>query len=348
MKPTVPGRLHAQGLVCPRFDSAVEVVRHLGCVQSQLHDMALWAVGRRTTGLTLADVQAAFDRGDFLRTHILRPTWHFVVPEDLHRLMALTAPRIRRLMASSWTTMGLTAQLIDRGSEAIAATLADGAPHTRAELAVSLEAAGLQATGTFLVHQLMNAEIGLLMANGPMSGKQHTYVALPPTVVTLTYDELLAEGARRYARGHGAFRDKDLAWWTSLTLTDSRRAIQLSGLRPLDLDGVTYWTLDEPVEAEVPRVMLLSNFDEYISYARDADDYAGFDGSASDVMRGSGLLMIDGRLSGTWTRTVTARTVTIVIHRTPRLTGPVRRGLDAEAARLGRFLGREPELVIAS
>ena len=74
MKPTVPGRLHAQGLASPRFETAIDVVRHLGCVQSQLHDMALWAVARRTTGLTLADAQEAFGRGDFLRTHILRPT----------------------------------------------------------------------------------------------------------------------------------------------------------------------------------------------------------------------------------------------------------------------------------
>ena len=158
----------------------------------------------------------------------------------------------------------------------------------------------------------MNAEISLLAANGPMRGKQHTYVALPPATVTMTHDELLAEGARRYARGHGPFRDKDLAWWTSLTLTDSRRAIQLAELRPLDVDGQAYWTLDEPVDAEVPRAMLLSNFDEYISYARDPEDYEGFDGTVDDVMRGGGLLMIDGRLCGRWTRTITAKKVTIV------------------------------------
>jgi hypothetical protein len=309
--------------------------------------MALWAVARRTSGLTLADAQAAFDRGDFLRTHILRPTWHFVDPADLHWLMSLTAPRIRQLMRSSWTAMGLSMELIERGSEVIVAALADGAPHTRAELADALEGAGLQATGTFLVHQLMNAEISLLAANGPMRGKQHTYVALAPRVVGQTYDELLADAARRYALGHGPFRDKDLAWWTSLTLTDSRRAIELAELRPLDLDGAAYWTLDEPLEADVPRVMLLSNFDEYISYARDPDDYDGFDGTVDDVMRGSGLVMIDGRLGGRWTRAITAKAVRITIDRAPRLTGPIRRALDAEAAAFGHFVGREPELVIA-
>ena len=346
MKPSVPGRLHAQGLTSARFNAAADVVRHLGCVQSQLHDMALWAVARRTTGLTLADTQAAFDRGDFLRTHVLRPTWHFVDPRDLPWLTTLTAPRIRRLMNSSWAAMGLGQDLIDRGLEVIQAALADGAPHTRAELNTALGEAGLPSDGRFLVHQLMNAEISMLCANGPMRGKQHTYVALQPVAVDLTYDELLAQVALRYAQGHGAFRDKDLAWWTSLTLTDSRRAIELAGLRPIDVGGETHWTLDDPVDADVPRVMLLSNFDEYISYARDPDDYTGFDGTVDDVMRGAGLLMLDGRLSGRWSRTVTARKVTIVVDQAPRITTATRRALEAEAAAFGSFLCREPELVV--
>ncbi len=203
----MPGRVHAQGLDAPRFTTAIDVVRHLGCVQSQLHDMALWAVARRSQGLTLADLQAAFDRGDFLRTHILRPTWHYVDPTDIHWLMTLTAPRIRQVMTSSWNGMGLAPQLIDRGSEVIVESLSDGEPHTRAELAASLNAAGLQSTGTHLVHHLMNAEISLLIVNGPMRGKQHTYVLLDSVVEApggQPRDELLALAARRNASSRSA------------------------------------------------------------------------------------------------------------------------------------------------
>jgi winged helix DNA-binding protein len=342
--------VHAQGLDAPRFSSAVEVVRHLGCVQSQLHDMALWSVARRTRGLTLADIQAAFERGDFLRTHILRPTWHYVDPTDIHWLMALTAPRIRQLMTSSWNALGLTPQLIDRGSEVIVETLDDGEPHTRAELSVSLDAAGLEATGTHLVHQLMNAEISRLIVNGPMRGKQHTYVLLDSVVKPppdQRRDDLLALAARRYARGHGPFRDKDLAWWTSLTLTESRRAIELGELRPLDLDGQPYWMHDEPVEAEVPAVMLLSNFDEYISYARDPEDYAGVGDTAAELMRSSGLLLLDGQLAGSWTRNTKATAVDIEVRSTPRITGRTRTALELEARAYGEFLGRDVRLGLA-
>lgn len=348
MRPSVAGRLHAQGLDAPRFDTAVDVVRHLGCVQSQLHDMGLWAVARRTKGLTKADLDAAFAGGDFLRTHVLRPTWHFVDPADIHWLLAVTAPRIKQLMSSSNNTIGLTTEHLDRCAEAIVAALGDGQPRTRAELGLALDDAGLAHEG-WLIHIAMHSEIEALIVNGPMRGKQHTYVLLesvasaPPAQPR---DELLALAARRYARGHGPIRDKDLAWWTSLTLTESRRAIELGELRPSEIGGETYWTHDEPVPAEPAAAMLLPNFDEYISYARDTDDYELFEGTANDMMRSMGLLAVEGRLAGLWTRTIKSKTVAINVTCSPQVTPSIRRAIEAEAEAFGRFVERLPELKI--
>ncbi|MDR7086398.1 hypothetical protein J2X11_001237 [Aeromicrobium panaciterrae] len=347
MKPSISGRLHAQGLDTPRFGTAIEVVRHLGCVQSQLHDMGLWAVAKRTTGLTKSDLDAAFARGDFLRTHVLRPTWHFVDPSDIHWLLTVTAPRIRQMMSSSNNTIGLSPDKLDRSAEVIVEALSDG-PRTRPELGTALADAGVDPTG-HLIHMAMNAEIEALVVNGPMRGKQHTYVLLDSVVTAppaQPRDELLALIARRYARGHGPIRDKDLAWWTSLTLTDSRRALELGELRPTDIDGETYWSHDELVEAEQPAAMLLSNFDEYISYARDPGDYERFDGTAEQMMRSTGLLAIDGQLAGLWTRTIKSKAVTITVRCSPRVTTAIKRALESEAAAFGRFVEREPELQI--
>lgn len=346
MKSSIPGRIHAQGLDSPRFTTAVDVVRHLCCVQSQLYDMALWSVARRS-GLTLADVDVAFHRGDFVRTHVLRPTWHFVDPADIHWLLALTAPRIQRLMAPSNRSIGLTEGGLDRCAEVIVAGLADGAPRSRAELAVMLADAGFEHTGQALAHVVMHAEINALIISGPMRGSQHTYVLLPDAPSTSARDEQLSAAARRYALGHGPFRDKDLAWWTSLTLTESRRAIELADLRPLDLDGRAYWCLGEPVEAAIPPAMLLSNFDEYISYARDPEDYELFDRPIADTMRGAGLLLLDGRLAGTWTRAVTPTVVNIQVRPSLGLTATWRRAIEAEADAFGHALGRDPLLIIA-
>jgi hypothetical protein len=152
--------------------------------------------------------------------------------------------------------------------------------------------------------------------------------------------------ARRYARGHGPIRDKDLAWWTSLTLTESRRAIKLGELRPTDIDGETYWSHDVPVETVHAPAMLLSNFDEYISYARDTDDYSRFDGTLDEMMRSTGLLAVDGQLAGMWTRTIKSKSVAINVQCSPPVTKSIRRAVEAEAEAFGHFLGREPQLTI--
>lgn len=345
MKP-IPGRLHAQALVGSSLASATDVVRHLGAVQSQLPDMALWAVGRRLRDATLAELRESFDRGDFLRTHVLRPTWHFVVPEDVHWLQALTGHRVQRLLRTTNRSIALSDAVVERGVAVVVAALADGAARSRAELATALTDAGLAVTGQAVAHVVMSAETDALVVNGPMRGKQHTYRLLGASPPLPARDDMLADIARRYAQGHGAFRAKDLAWWTSLTLTDSRRAIRLADLRPADVPGDDHWMLDAPVEADVPRAMLLANFDEYISYARDPADRAGYNGTADDLMRGAGLLLVDGLIVGRWSRTISARRVAIEVEATPRITGPVRRALEAEAAAFGSFVGREPELVV--
>lgn len=337
MKPYVPGRLQAQRLTGPRFSTAAQVVRHLGCVQSQLHDQALWGVARRTDNLTLAELQQTFDAGAFLRTHILRPTWHFVDPDDVHWLLTLTAPRIRRLLERASVHL-------DRSAEVIEQLMSDGAVRTRAEIGAVLDEAGLPGTGQPLGDVVMNAEINALIVSGPMRGKQHTYRALPPRQLTDSRDDLLARIARRYSTGHGPVRDKDLAWWSGLTLGDSRRAIALGELHPIDVEGEKYWTVDvaEPVSASP--VMLLPNFDEYISYARDADDYAASQQSANELMRRAGLLLIDGRLAGSWGRSITGSSVQIEVDTSAVLTPRVMRALDREADSFGAFIGREVHL----
>src|SRR5687768_3318113 len=78
---------------------AEDVVRALCAVQSQDFAGAKWAVAMRGNGFDEAEVDAAFERGDIVRTHVLRPTWHFLAPEDLRWMMALTGPRIGRIMA---------------------------------------------------------------------------------------------------------------------------------------------------------------------------------------------------------------------------------------------------------
>jgi hypothetical protein len=342
-----PYRVGAQRLVGQTLPSAADVVGHLGAVQSQLHDMALWAISRRC-GATLAELQTAFARGDFLRTHVLRPTWHNVLADDLGDLLEVTAPRVRQAMASGNNRLGLTPDRIDRAADVAcqAVEQSDG-PLTRAEVDVILTDAGFPRVENSLAHVMIHAELTGRIASGPMRGKQHTYipVALPPS--SRSPDDRLAWIARLYGRGHGPFRDRDLAWWTSLTLTQARRAVQLAELRPVELAGDTYYVDDEPARVDVPRAMLLANFDEFISYSRDPDDYSGIGGRDwGMLMRSSGLLFVDGQLAGSWTRKLASTTVSIEVLPMRSVTAAIRAGIEAESGRFGAFVERPVELEV--
>jgi Winged helix DNA-binding domain len=131
-------RLATQRLQGERFSSAADVVRLLGCVQSQEYAHALWSLGMRTSGLGAAEVQAEFDRGDFLRTHILRPTWHFVAAEDIRWILEVTAPRVQKLNQTIYRKEGLDPATLDRGVALIVEELKGGRYRTRAELGQAL------------------------------------------------------------------------------------------------------------------------------------------------------------------------------------------------------------------
>ena len=108
-------RLATQRLQGEGLPSAADVVRLLGCVQSQEYAHALWSLGMRSSAQTVADVQAEFDRGEFLRTHILRPTWHFVAAEDIRWILKATAPRVQQLNQTIYRQVDLDPDTRDRG-----------------------------------------------------------------------------------------------------------------------------------------------------------------------------------------------------------------------------------------
>jgi hypothetical protein len=338
-------RVLSQRLVGTPLGSPAAVVGHLGAVQAQLHDMALWGIGRRS-GATLVEVSAAFDSGEFVRTHVLRPTWHHVLRADLTDLLELTAPRIRQAMASNNRRDGLTPESIRAQADlAVEAIHADG-PLTRPEVEALLTQAGFERHGNSMAHVMIEAELTGQIHSGQLRGKQHTYVAadLPPS--HRTPDERLAWLARMYGRGHGPFRVKDLAWWTSLTLSQARRAIDLAELEPIELAEETHYLVEPLDDADVPPALLLPAFDEYISYARDPGDYALVDGEVGIVMRAGGLLFVRGALAGTWTRAIGPSEARISVSPRVQLTDVQRSEIDAETYRFGAFVERAIDLEI--
>jgi hypothetical protein len=150
-------RLRAQRLIGAGCVSPEEAVGHLGAVQAQDYGPAKWSIGARVRGATDVAVEAAADAGRILRTHVLRPTWHFVLPADIRWLLEATAPRIRARDARRYAQLGLDGATLERAASVFADALRGGNALTRAAMAAALAGAGVSSEGQRLPYLLMSA-----------------------------------------------------------------------------------------------------------------------------------------------------------------------------------------------
>src|SRR5438876_11845959 len=142
-------RLHNQRIAGAPFEKPVDVVTWLGAVQAQDFAGAKWALGLRMQGATDESIEQAFADGTILRTHVMRPTWHFVAPADIRWMLTLTAPRVNALNASYYRQRALDDDIFKRSNAILAKALQGGKQLTRVELASVLQQAGI-ATGDLL------------------------------------------------------------------------------------------------------------------------------------------------------------------------------------------------------
>jgi winged helix DNA-binding protein len=347
-------RLHNQRLIGAPFESPEAVVRALGVVQAQDYTGAKWGVGQRVRRCADADVEAAFARGAILRTHVLRPTWHFVMPEDIRWMLALTAPRLKRAMAPYDRRLQLDDALYGRSAEVIAAALEGGRHLTRGQLGDALAVAGIEASGQRLGHLMMRAEVDALICSGPRQGKQFTYALLDeraPPASPLGRDEALAALTARYFTGHGPAQLADFAWWSGLTLADAKRGVALAGdqLATATIDDRTYWfaPLAKPAPLRKPLLLLLPNYDEYLIAYR--DHRHAFDPATArkigvrDIVFAN-LIVRNGEVIGGWRRLAEKGTLIVECRLLVTLAPPEREALEAAAAALGRFAGQPAAL----
>src|SRR5262245_47009623 len=110
-------RLHNQNLSAPEFRKPGDVVRWMGAVQAQDFNAAKWALALRMRSATNTSVEDAFNQGEILRTHLLRPTWHFVAPDDIRWLLKLTAPRVNLRCGPNYRKYELDADVFKRSNK---------------------------------------------------------------------------------------------------------------------------------------------------------------------------------------------------------------------------------------
>ncbi len=344
-------RLSNQRLSGKPFQRPEEVVKWLGAVQAQDYAAGKWALGLRTRELTDACIEQAFDRGAILRTHVLRPTWHFVLPEDIHWMLALTAPRVKAVMAHNEPRLGLDSALYTRTNDLLAKALQGGNQLTRQELASVLRRAGIRLDDTLrLGHMMMRAELDAVICSGARRGKQHTYALLDeqaPHARILAREEALAELARRYFTSRGPATLNDFAWWSGLTVADGSRGVDMNAslLSRRVVEGRTYWFAESPAaKIDSPFARLLPNYDEYIVGYTDRS--AIFDLARARELDPRGIvfflhtILIDGRIVGVWKRTFQKEGVLITTKTLDGLSEAESQALAGAIRRFGEFLGQ--------
>ena len=336
-------RMHAQRLWSSDVTDPQRALSWLVAVQAQEFAYARWSLAQRSGDPPDGAVVRAFNKGRILRTHILRPTWHFVAPRDLRWLMRLSGPRVIAANARRCNELGLDAKTLAKTNDIVADAVAD-MPLTRRALAAVLERRGISPDGQRMPYILMRAELDMIVCSGPLDGKQHTYASFDarvPTAKELTRDEALGRLAKRYYASRGPATVKDFAWWSGLPMSDARRAAEIAGrsVKQSVVDGRTYLFVDEPKNARtsLPQIDLVHCYDEsIIAYGESRDVLrtvrARFAVPAT-VNGYTHVILRDGTLLGHW-RVVRARDG-VTVQR--RVQGRLR---DTERAALNRAVGR--------
>jgi hypothetical protein len=344
-------RLAAQHLITPVLNDPAQVVHGLGAVQAQDYAGAKWALGMRTRGATDADIERTFGDGAILRTHVLRPTWHFVTPADIRWMLALTGPRVKAVMAHYDRKLELDDALFRRSNAGLVRALRDGKQLTRAEIAQTLRDAGIDVTGSQrLAHILLRPELDGIICSGARRGKQMTYALLDervPPAPAKSRDEALLELTSRYFSTRGPATVNDFAWWSGLTVADGKRGTEMAGasLERAVIGDRAYWA-GPPTRVskrKTPHALLLPNYDEYFIGLKDRSAIGTRLRSAELVTGGDALIahvvVVDGQLVGGWKRTVTKASVALELRLLVGLSRAEQGAVGAAAQRHGEFLG---------
>jgi len=342
-------RLFNTGLSHAPFHNAVEAVSHLGAVQAQDFSAAKWSLGLRIRDSTDDAIEKAFNNGNILRIHVMRPTWHFVLPDDIRWMLEITAPRLKLLLKNYNLRLGLDESLFAKSNAAIVKALEGHNYLTRQELKAILADTAIETDVQRLGHILTRAELDGLICSGPLRGKQFTYALLDERVrrsIMPGREQSLAKLAFSYFTSHGPAQLKDFSWWSGLGSKDARSALAMikSRLHQVEYDKKTYW-FPPPIEAAVPdtpRALLLSIYDEYTIAFKDRSDIS----DARDIERMIGMgnsltavILLNGRVAGTWKRGMKKDSVEIRLSPFRKLDNDEQEAVEREVARYGRFFG---------
>ena len=328
----------------PAFKNAGEVATWFGAMQGQDYAGTKWAFGLRLPGSTDADIERAIANRVIMRTWAMRGTLHYVAAADIHWLIGLIAPRQIAGNAPRYKQLELDEPTLKRSTALIAKAVQGSKPLTREELFTMLGANGISTAGQRGYHMLQRAGLERLIYQGEMRRNVATFLALDEGKA-LPKDEALAELARRYFTSRGPATLADFTHWSGLLISEARAGLASikSELVEETIDGQSYFLSPEKPKQPEHSLYLLPGFDEYVLGYKDRSAVLDPQFANAICPGGNGVFMStivsEGRIIGTWKRTLKKKTVEIALEPFRPLSSAEIDELSEAAARFGAFLG---------
>ena len=307
-------RLINQQIQQPQFESVKKLVDWMGALQAQDYGIAKWAIGVRIPNATDQIIETAIDNGEIIRTHLLRPTWHFVSADDIYWMLALRAAPIKASFQSRFKQLGLSESIFAKSNLVLENLMRGGKHLTREELLPELIKAGISIDENRASHLLVQAELDGLVCSGATKGKKLTYALLEervPRTSLPTKEEALAKLAKKYFSSHGPATLPDFVWWSGLSVNDAMHALEMVklDLSSKTVEAQTYWfsNFQSSQQTDNDVAYLLPAYDEFIISYKDRQAALPFENFSKAVSNNGifrPIVVVNGQVTGIWKRTI--------------------------------------------
>ncbi|MEP6774997.1 MAG: winged helix DNA-binding domain-containing protein [Chloroflexota bacterium] len=367
-------RLERQYLSKPAPSTGTTGVVSAVCgIQAQMITAAELAIGARVAGITQEDIRRElWEKRSLVKTYGPRSTLHLLPANELPMWMAAMRARASLQDPPWFKSAGLEHEQMRVLLEGIGEAL-DGKQLTRDELASDVSALvggwAKEKLSSTWGEMLSPAAFEGLLCFGPSRGSKVTFVRADQWIGTwqeVDPDAALTEVASRYLATYGPATHREFARWFWLDPAEGKRIIESLGtdVAQVEFENYQAWVLAadtdigetlRTADAGEASVRLLPQYDAYVlgsgprerivqeiahkrifSYGR-----GRYEGAV-----GLPILLIDGEVSGIWERKMRGKILEIRVEPFIELTAAQHRQLEAETARVGKFLGSEANLTL--
>lgn len=349
-------RLLNQQIEQSQFEKPEDTVKYMGAMQAQDFNMVQWAVGLRLDNTTQQRIMDSYNKGEILRTHLMRPTWHLVSSQDINWMLNLTAPRIKSISKARWKELELTESVFKKCDSIIEKALSIGEHLTRNQLKEQIEKAKINTAKNRLSHILLRAELDGLICSGTNKGKNITYALFSERVSRtnkLSKEEALAALANRYFTSHGPATLDDFIWWSGLVVKDAAKALELikDNFISETIDSQTYWfkKLSTKPKSRKSLIYLLPAFDEFIIGYKNRLSITPNENYSKAISKNGmfyPVIIINGKTAGLWKRVIKKDKIIIEAQLFEQPNSSINKQIIDESKKIGKFLGKEAKVII--